>query len=146
MIYGISRQSFGSEDKINTSSGNIWNLISGKTQTLPEDRLPLFCDARDVSRAHFLALEKKEAKGHRVPLCGGAFTWEQAAEFLKTARPALADKLPKDNPDAVPIKELAEIDTRVARDVLGMPKFIDWHTCLLDTVDDLLQKQANGWR
>lgn len=146
MIYGISRQSFGSEAGINTSSANIWNLISGKTEVLPDNRLPLFCDARDVSRAHFLALEKKEAKGHRVPLCGGAFTWEEAADFLKTARPHLADKIPKRNPDTTPIKELATIDTRVARDVLGMPKFIDWHTCLLDTVDDLLKKQANDWK
>jgi nucleoside-diphosphate-sugar epimerase len=93
MIYGPSLQKIPSEDAINTSTGNIWNLISGKTAVLPEDRLPLFCDTRDVSRAHILALEKPESVGHRVPLCGGAFTWQQAADYLQQVRPEIADKL-----------------------------------------------------
>lgn len=80
MIYGPSLQGFGGDEKnINTSSANIWNLISGKTATLPDNRLPLFADSRDVSRAHFLALETSDAKGQRVPLCGGAFTWQEVS-------------------------------------------------------------------
>lgn len=172
MIYGPALQSFGSEEGINTSSANIWSLISGKTKILPDNRLPLFCDSRDVSKAHLLALEKPEAKGHRFPIYGGAFTWEevspshvssmfltiliheaeddyfdsQAADFIRKERPELADRLPQANPDAVPIEHMAKIDTSVARNVLGMNEFIDWKTCLLDTIDDLLAKQKNNWQ
>lgn len=130
---------------MNTSTGNIWNLISGKTEFLADDRLPLFCDARDVSKAHIVAIEKSESIGHRVPLCGGAFTWEEAASYLRQSYPELADKLPKSNPDAVPIQQLAKIDTRVAREVLGFDSFIDWKTTLKDTVDDLMNNHAKHW-
>lgn len=77
MIYGPSLQSIESEDNINTSSAAIWAIVSGKTEQVPDNRLPLFCDSRDVSKAHLLALEREESVGHRVPLYGGAFTWEE---------------------------------------------------------------------
>ena len=145
MIYGPSLQKIPTEAAVNTSTGNIWNLISGKTAVLPEDRLPLFCDARDVSKAHLLALESPESIGHRFILCGGSFTWQEAAQFLKEARPDLADKLPGPNPDATPKEQLAKLDTTAARRKLGMESFLDWKTTLIDTIDDLLNVHAKKW-
>lgn len=145
MIYGPSLHKIPTEAAVNTSTGNIWNLISGKTATLPEDRLPLFCDSRDVSKAHLQALKRPESVGTRVLLCGGAFTWKEAADFLKEARPELADKLPKPNPEAAPIQHLAKMDTTVAKEKLGMDSFIDWKTTLLDTVDDLVNNHSKTW-
>lgn len=145
MIYGPSLHKIPTEAAVNTSTGNIWNLISGKTPVLPEDRLPLFCDARDVSKAHLLAVEKPESIGHRFILCGGAFTWQQAADFIKEARPELADKLPKTNSDATPIERIAILDTTAAKEKLGMDNFIDWKTTLLDTIDDLINNHSKKW-
>lgn len=145
MIYGPSLHKIPSEDAVNTSTGNIWNLISGKTAVLPDDRLPLFCDARDVSLAHFNALERKQSIGHRYILCGGAFTWTDAADFLRKERPELAAKLPKPNPDVTPIEHLAKLDTSAARNDLEIASFIDWKTTLLDTVDDLVNNHSKNW-
>ena len=69
----------------------------------------------------------------------------KAAEYIRLTRPELADKLPKPNTTDPPIETLAKIDTRVAREVLGMDSFIDWKTTLSDCIDDLLAKQENGW-
>ena len=84
MIYGPALHSFGSEDGINTSSKAIWNIVSGKTPKPPEDRLPMFCDVRDVSRAHILAAQKPESAGRRVLLYGGNFTWQEVSTPVAT--------------------------------------------------------------
>lgn len=69
----------------------------------------------------------------------------KAAEYIRSTRPELADKLPEPNTTDAPIEKLAKIDTRVAKEVLGMDSFIDWKTTLSDCIDDLLAKQKNGW-
>jgi len=76
----------------------------------------------------------------------GLSTATQAADFLKTARPQVADKLPQRNPDAMPIEHMARIDTSNAKNILGMEKFFDWQTTLLDCVDDLLNVHAKNWQ
>ena len=38
------------------------------------------------------------------------------------------------------------MDTAVARETLGMTSFIEWKKTLLDTVDDLLKQEENGWQ
>lgn len=146
MIYGPSLHSFESESSINTSSKAIWSIVSGKTESLPEDRLPLFCDVRDVSRAHILALTKHESIGQRVPLFGGSFVWADAVQYLQKERPELATRLPRMDPSAPAYGPMASIDTSVAREKLGMNSFIGWQKTLLDTVDDLLEQEKNGWK
>jgi len=139
MIYGPALQeSATSPETLNQSSAAIYQLFSGKLQVLPDDRLPLFCDVRDVAQAHVLALETSGADGMRVPLCGGAFLWKDAVEELLATHPELKDRL-------VPLKEakspqgpIALIDTTVAKQDLGLPEFIDWKKTLSDTVDSLL--------
>lgn len=113
------------------------------------NRLPLFCSVEDVALAHVKALEAKteDVVGKRFLLCGGSFTWEdvsvptfilgellltfwllsqQAIEYLATARPALASRLPKLPEVAEPKQKIAVLDCTPALTVLGMPPFMEW--------------------
>jgi nucleoside-diphosphate-sugar epimerase len=139
MIYGPALQeSATSPQTLNTSSAAIYQLFSGKLQAVPDDRLPLFCDVRDVAKAHVLALQTDGADGMRVPLCGGSFLWKEAVEELLATRPELKDRLVPLNTAKPPPGPLASLDTTVAKQNLGLPDFITWQQTLSDTVDSLL--------
>lgn len=120
---------------------------------MPEDRLPLFCHARDVGNAHVLALSHlPQSAGHRYLLHGDTFTWAMAVHHLASVRPALKSRLPKgwekSDPNAKqPTQEhFAQLDTTKAKELLGMRDFKDWKTTLEECVDDLLELENRaGW-
>jgi nucleoside-diphosphate-sugar epimerase len=144
MIFGPPEQSISSNDALNTSSKTIYQLISGETKTLPPDGLPLFADVRDVARAHILALQSDSVIGKRVLLSGGPFTMYNTIQLIAEKRPELKSRLPSlegAKPDPRPI---SNVDTSIAKD-LGL-SFISYETCLLDTVDALLQKEGKEWK
>ncbi|KZP19370.1 NAD(P)-binding protein [Athelia psychrophila] len=146
MIYGPALQDAAtSPETLNTSSAAIYALFSGRVHAIPDDRLPLFCDVRDVARAHVLALETDAADGERVPLCGGAFTWKEATEELYATRPELKDRLVPLNSGNPAPGPVVRISTRVAREKLGLTEFIGWKKSLSDTVDSILELEKK-WK
>ena len=73
---GPSIQACSKAEDLNTSSATIYNLINSP-KTLPDDRLPLCCDVRDVAKAHVLAIDAKGVTNKRVLLWSGeAFVWD----------------------------------------------------------------------
>jgi hypothetical protein len=57
MIYGPTLQeSATSPESLNTSSAAIYMLFSGKIQTIPDDRLPFFCNVRGACHDFFIPL------------------------------------------------------------------------------------------
>jgi len=143
-IFGPPEQSTSSNDALNTSSKAIYDLISGETKTLPPDGLPLFVDVRDVAQAHILALQSDSVVGKRVLVSGGPYTLYDIVQLIAEKRPELKSRLPSlegAKPDPRPI---SNVDTSIAKD-LGL-SFTSYETCLLDTVDALLQKENNEWK
>ncbi|GAA98285.1 uncharacterized protein L969DRAFT_47020 [Mixia osmundae IAM 14324] len=136
MIYSKTIQKVTSKAKLNTSSATIYNLIS-KPAEMPDNRLPLFCDARDVAKAHVQALKTDGAVGHRVLLCGGSYTWQSATKLLLEQRPELKDRLPSLDNVEDETRTIARLDTTIAQRDLGI-QFISFEQCLLDSVDQLL--------
>ncbi|KAL8286583.1 hypothetical protein RQP46_004600 [Phenoliferia psychrophenolica] len=143
MIYGPPLQAMNTKADVNTSSNAIYALISGPAdREVPGDRLPLFCSVQDVALAHVKAIEASdEVAGQRFILCGGAFTWNQAVEYLQTARPALASRLPKLPKDTAPHATIATLDVTPAKELLGFKEFKGWKETLLETVDALVAKE-----
>ncbi|ETS61320.1 hypothetical protein PaG_04530 [Moesziomyces aphidis] len=140
MIYGPTLQPRVTRKSLNLSSAIMYGLISGLDE-MPSDDLPLFCDVRDVALAHVRAVEKDGAMGERYLLCGGKFSWAQAAELLAEKRPELRALLPKGWQQAPSIDldgSFASMDTSRAREKLGIA-FRGWQTTLLDSVDSLLE-------
>jgi nucleoside-diphosphate-sugar epimerase len=145
MVYGPTLQdSAVSPESLNSSSAEIYLLFSGKIQAIPDNRLPFFCDVRDVAKAHVLALETDKVDGMRVPLCGGAFTWKDAVEELLETRPELKDRLIPLSTAKPPPGPMASIDTTIAKEYLGLKEFNGWKQTLSDTVDSLLALE-NKW-
>ncbi|KZP19343.1 NAD(P)-binding protein [Athelia psychrophila] len=140
MIYGPALQDAAtSPASLNTSASMIYQLFSGKLTAIPDDRLPLFVDVRDVAKAHVLALQQDSASGARIPLCGGGFTWAQAVDELNATRPELRSRLvPQGTGNPAP-STMATVSTRAAAEKLGLKEFIGWKQSLSDTVDSLLE-------
>jgi nucleoside-diphosphate-sugar epimerase len=144
LIFGPPEQPIQSNDALNTSSQTIYQLISGKSKSLPPDGLPLFADVRDVAQAHILALQHDSVVGKRVLLSGGPFTLYDTVQLIAEKRPELKSRLPSledAKPDPRPI---SNVDTSIAED-LGL-SFTSYETCLFDTIDALLQKENKGWK
>lgn len=126
---------------LNASSMAVYQLIAG-LESMPDDRLPQFCHARDAADAHvrWLASDDEPAPQHRFLLCGGAFYWKMACEYINKTRPELAHRLPKDWKEASdknPETSLAKLDVTPAQTELDIT-FTDWKTTLDETLDRLL--------
>ncbi|PWN47418.1 NAD(P)-binding protein [Violaceomyces palustris] len=146
MIYGATLQPGVKRSNLNTSSATVYRLIS-KVETMPEDRLPLFCHARDVADAHVSALKVKEARSRRFLLCGGKFTWSDAVKYIAQTRPELVERLPKgwEESRGADASQIASLDTSDAENLLGI-RFKDWKTTLDQTLDSLLElERRQGW-
>jgi len=144
LIFGPPEQSVSSNATLNTSSQAIYRLISGEAKTVPLDSLPLFVDVRDAAQAHILALKNDSVAGKRVLLSGGSYSSYDAVKLIAEKRPELKSRLPSlegAQPDPRPI---ANVDTSIAEE-LGL-SFTSYETCLLDTIDVLLQREHKEWK
>jgi len=124
-------------------------LIAGRRGQLPPQLPPLFCDVRDVARAHVAALKlaRKPASGNikRYLICGGAFTWKAAVEHLAKAFPDLKPRLASTEKDMPLPGKLSTIDARPAAEDLGIVEYIHWEKTLEDTIKSLLEVEKN-WK
>ncbi|KIS68016.1 uncharacterized protein UMAG_04057 [Mycosarcoma maydis] len=149
MIYGATLQPVAKLSSLNTSSKTIYGLINS-ADSMPEDRLPLFCHARDVGDAHVATTEKPDGMGQRWLLCGGKFTWAHAVKFIAEQYPDLQDRLPKGWKEASAnprdLNTIVDLDTKPAQTKLGM-QFRDWQITLKESLDSLLELEKRpGWK
>lgn len=149
MIYGQTLQPGVSLSSLNTSSKAIYQLVASVGE-VPGDRLPLFCHASDVAEAHFRWLSASTAPSQRYLLCGGAFNWAMAIEYIAQTRPQLKARLPNGWEQAVaekkdPKASYATLDCSPAEKELGMT-FKDWKKTLDDSLDSLLAlEKSKEW-
>ncbi|KIM42227.1 hypothetical protein M413DRAFT_27020 [Hebeloma cylindrosporum] len=85
---------------------------------------PWVIDVRDVAKAHVLALELPRMEVGTKPFLvnAGNFTWEEAAEEIKS-HPGLL-KNPLEEAKDIP-GPASYLDTSRAKEVLGFKEFID---------------------
>ncbi|KAK4704117.1 hypothetical protein P7C70_g2091, partial [Phenoliferia sp. Uapishka_3] len=163
-IDGPPLQAMHSKSDINTSSNAIYALISGPSEReVPGNRLPLFCNVTDVALAHvkgsfhlqiFLSVDGVSCSagvlspGNRlasflIPSEGNLTLHQllQAIEYLATARPALASRLPQLPKEAAAPQKIATLDVSPAKELLGMSEFKGWKETLLETIDALVDKE-----
>jgi nucleoside-diphosphate-sugar epimerase len=115
----------------------------------PHVRTPYFVDVRDVARAHVEALRVPKVptggdlESKRFLLSGGDFTWTDAVIYLQETRPELKERLPVVGAVEAPEGVLSTIDTRQAKEVLGI-EFIEWKKCVDDTVNSFLEAEKQS--
>lgn len=124
MIYGETLQPGVNLKNLNTSSKTIYALIQSLDE-MPGDRLPLFCNARDVGDAHARWLESDTASQERYLLFGGTFSWAMAVDYIAQTKPELKNRLPKGYEQAIETnkkgpKDYAFLNTTPAQKELKM--------------------------
>ncbi|KAG6823674.1 hypothetical protein H0H92_009391, partial [Tricholoma furcatifolium] len=128
-----------------SSNQHIYTLLTG---ALPPPLPPLFCDVRDVARAHVAALSVSKAtiivEQKRFLVSGGTLIWRDAVEYLHEARPELKDRIPALDTAFVPFPgPISTIDAARAKKALKMESYCDWRGTLSATVDSLLEAEKN---
>lgn len=116
----------------------VYAVISG---AFPRQLPPLFCDVRDVARAHVAALKRcgtPSSTLRRYLICGGTFTWKDAAQHLAKALPELRTRLPPLEMAKPLPGPMSRIDARLAAQELGMVEYIRWEETVEDAVQSLL--------
>ncbi|PWN41849.1 NAD(P)-binding protein [Ceraceosorus guamensis] len=153
MIYGATLQPGVNASNLNTSSKTVYGLISG-AEAMPENRLPLFCNAQDVAQAHvaYFAIPSPP-KTRRYLLSGPEpYTWELAVGQIAEDHPELKSRLPK-GWESVAITDpsqlegkYATLDTSLAQKELGI-EFKNWSTTLKETLTSLLSlEESSDWK
>jgi nucleoside-diphosphate-sugar epimerase len=94
MIYGPPSQPVSSLKGLNTSTSDIWKLISGELKEVPETPIPTWSDVRDVALAHVRAVEVPAARNQRYLMIEGHFSFDQAAHVLHKNFPELSSRVP----------------------------------------------------
>ncbi|KAF8528742.1 hypothetical protein JB92DRAFT_2805139 [Gautieria morchelliformis] len=129
-----------------STNAEIYQLLSGAS---PDSSTQHAVDIRDIARSAVLSLSAKERKPgekRRIILHSGTFTWKEAVRHIAKVRPGLKSRLADGGNVVVSeedLKPAARFDTSKAKDVLGLPTFIDWKHTLEDTVDSILAREGS---
>ncbi|KAK7436861.1 hypothetical protein VKT23_018883 [Stygiomarasmius scandens] len=87
------------------TNNHVYYLLTGGPHgpnTYPPIPIGHALDVKDAAKAHLRALDvppvykDQKRKNKRFIICGSMFTWKEAVEIIKKARPDLASRLPVD--------------------------------------------------
>ncbi|UJR38665.1 hypothetical protein I4U23_031331 [Adineta vaga] len=140
MIFGPSVRGFKSLDDIRTSNLSIWSLItSGHDAQIPDARVPMEVDVRDVAYTHIAALERIIDTNERYLIAAGAWNNQRIVDIVHES--AIIPKSIKDTtPYGTKGQQLSEhytIDSSKAQKELGVT-YIHFQK----TIEDLMLQFA----
>jgi nucleoside-diphosphate-sugar epimerase len=82
MVFGPVVHPVASIKELNESNYQLWKVAAGE-DPLPEARVPVWIDVRDLAKAHVEGLLRPEVGGRRYVLCAkDKFSYEKAAKIL----------------------------------------------------------------
>ncbi len=82
MAFGPVLQESSGPDKLNETMKEFADVVFTRGEARPAEHKGSWIDARDMSKAHVLALQKDAAGGKRFLLGGGVFVWQDFCESL----------------------------------------------------------------
>ncbi|RDW76867.1 SDR family oxidoreductase [Aspergillus mulundensis] len=145
MIYGPNINATADLAKLNTSSMDIYRLMSPQSKSsdpVPENMFWSFVDVRDVAQAHLSAYQTAEAANQRFFICKGNFTYQQFVNVLRASFPEIRDRVPVGNPDADRIPDdVYTVDTSKSQKVLGL-SYRSLEETVCDAARSLLKLEA----
>ncbi|QLL31835.1 hypothetical protein HG536_0B07030 [Torulaspora globosa] len=146
-VYVFGPQLFDEDvkDTLNTSCEFINALIHNKPEAKQMQEFRAFyIDVRDVSKAHLIAFQKKEAIGKRLLLTNGQFAYQDLEDIVNEDFPQLKGKILVGNPGSgkEAYKTMDSIDNTKTREILGYP-FRSLKETVDDTAAQILKKDGN---
>ncbi|KZP01481.1 NAD-P-binding protein [Calocera viscosa TUFC12733] len=94
IMFGPPLQAELSIKGLNTANGIVWDLLSGRVKELPETKMPIFVDVRDLAYLQVAALTNEKAKNQRYLAISGHWYAEQLVDIVKEEFPEQAHRLP----------------------------------------------------
>ena len=123
IVIGPRVGGFKSLDDLNTSNAAIWTLLSsGKDGVVPETRVPVAIDGRDVAAAHIAALELLRDRNERYVVSAGTFS-QQAVLDIVNESTVIPDSIKSQTPTGTPGQQVPDhydIDSSKAQQELNI--------------------------
>lgn len=142
MVYGPNVNGTATLSKLNTSSADIYRLMSPTnkpTDPVPTNMFWSFVDVRDVALAHLRAYEVPQAGGQRFFLCKGNFSYQQMVDILREKVPEVRDRVPIGKPGSgFGGVELYKTDSSKAQKILGI-QFRELEESVVDAARSFLE-------
>ncbi|KLO11371.1 NAD-binding protein [Schizopora paradoxa] len=138
LSFGPVLQETAGPDKLNETMKEFADVVF-RGEVRPADYQASWIDVRDVSRAHVLALQKKEAGGKRFLLGAGQFVWQDFYDIVNDLEIPGA-RAPVGEPGVGRSTTYVKTyNTSLARRVLGI-EFGDQTTMTRDIIENLQQR------
>ncbi|CAI7672290.1 unnamed protein product [Penicillium viridicatum] len=147
MVYGPNINATANLARLNTSSSDIYRLISPQSKfsgPVPDNMFWSFVDVRDVSLAHLRAYEVPEAGGERFFVCAGNFTYQQFVDALRAKIPEIRDRVPIGSPGSGEVpSDVYTIDNSKSRRILSI-QYHELGDTIVDAARSLLELEARS--
>lgn len=118
-------------ENLSFSQKLIWNVATSKPEdTLPEIDFPNWVDARDVAKAHVLALQSRGADRERFILAPFSTTYSGIADVLRRELKLNVSEQRQE-------LDCFEVESRNCESVLGIKEWVPFEDMVLDTVRQL---------
>ncbi|KIM74395.1 hypothetical protein PILCRDRAFT_704037 [Piloderma croceum F 1598] len=118
-------------DSLSFSQKLLWKTATDSSK-LPDMDWPGWVDVRDVAKAHINALVTPEAAGKRWIVSAALTTYSEIADIVRRKFPSLT---PSTDVQTV---DYYNLDASPALSVLGLGKYIELETTVVDTIQQVL--------
>lgn len=147
MVYGPNTNATANLAKLNTSSADIYRLMSPNSKPsdpIPSNALWSWVDVRDVAEAHLKAYQLPEASGQRFFIVRGNFSYQQIADILREKVPEIKDRVPLGKPGSgLGGVELYGVDNSKSQKVLGL-KYHNLEDTIVDSARGFLELEKSA--
>lgn len=141
MTFGPVVHPVSKAEELNESNAKLWEVAMGKP--LPEQRVPVWIDVRDLAQAHVEALLRPEVSNKRYAIAAPEkWSYEIAASTLREKYPALRDQV-VDVGDAM-APDSYGLDWRTVKRDLGI-EFRPFESSVIDLFEGLEKRGIVPW-
>lgn len=142
MTFGPIRHPVDNPQELNESNAKLWQIAAGD-HTLPEARVPVWIDVRDLAKAHVECLYRPSAGMQRyTPASPEKFSYELVASILRQHYPAARKQVVAIDDAAAPVGY--DLDWKSVAADLGV-EFHSFRECVIDLFDGLAALDMTPW-
>lgn len=142
MTFGPVAHPVDHPKQLNESNAKLWEVAAG-CKTLPEARVPVWIDVRDLAKAHVECLLRAEVGMKRyTPASPEKFSYELVASILRKRYPQAREQVLAI--DDAPAPEGYDLDWEAVRRDLGV-EFHSFQRCVLDLFEGLKALDMKPW-
>lgn len=128
--------------ELNESNANLWKVAVG--EPLPEARVPVWVDVRDLAQAHVEALLSERAGGKRYTIAASdKFSYELAASILRKHFKSAKDQVIDIDDAKAP--ESYDLENKTVSEDLGL-RFRPFESSVIELFEGLERQGISPWK